>query len=478
MPISSTGIGSGLDVESIVSSLMAVERKPAALLETAATGLKAQLSTYGQLQSNLATFQSTAREVSSVGLWSQTQAVSSDTTAATVSTGSAAAAGNYSLSVESLAASQTATSTPVEASTTSLGTGQLTIDIGSWDGDPATFGVMVGMSTTTIDIGPGESSLSAIRDKINAAGVGVIATVINDATGARLSIRSTASGAANGFRITAAATGAGDDGATLDMLGYDPEHASTGLTLNQAGANAHATLNGVPIESASNTLADVADGLTIKLLKPTDLSAPVNIAVTQDTEAMKTAVTGFVTAYNDLSKFIAEQTKYNAESKVGGKLQGDRTVIGVQNQLRTVLREVSTASGVYGSLSDVGIRVQKDGTLAVTDAKLKDALAKPEELRKMLASSDETTATSSGIAFRFKSLMDQILGSDGSIDSRTEGIKSSITRNSKRQSAIEDRLAQTEKRLRAQYQSLDANMAKLNGLSSYVTTQLNQLNRN
>ena len=469
--LSSTGLGSGLDVESIVKATMAVERQPEDLITAANTDLKSQLSTYGQLQSYISAFQDKANALTSVSLWSQTVASSSDTSAATVTTGTGAAAGKYSLEVQALAASQTATSTTFSSKDHSLGEGQLTIDLGSWTGDPSTFGLKTGSTSVTVDIGPGESSLAAIRDKINAAGAGVTATIINDSSGARLSIRSTNSGEQNGFRISATETSAGEDGGPgLSALAYDPEGGTSGLTLNQSGSNAKATLNGIEITSASNTLSNVADGLTLNLLKKT--TAPVDVTVSQDTAGMSTAVNNFVTAYNGLATFISSQTKYNADSKVAGNLQGDRTVIGIQNQMRAILRDTSTASSKFGRLSDIGIVAQKDGTLQVTTSKLNDALANPTELKKLFSSSDETTASSSGIVYRFKRLADRVLGTDGPLTTRTAGMQTTMTRNSKRIDDMEVRLAATEKRLRAQYEALDANMSKLNGLSSYVTTQL------
>lgn len=476
MAISSTGLGSGLDVESIVSSLMKVERKPAELLETQATTLKSQLSTYGQLQSYVSAFQDKSRALTSTTLWSQTLATSSDTTVASVTTGTNASTGTYSLTVEQLAAAQTASTVVFPSKEHSLGQGQLTIELGSWTGDPATFGLKAGTTSVTVDIGPGESSLAAVRDKINAAGAGVTATVIYDATGARLSIRSSDSGVENGFRISAIETVPGDDGGLgLSALAYDPESGASNMTLNQAARNAKAKLNGVDIESASNTLADVADGLTIKLLKVS--ASPVDLTVSSDTDAMKTKVTEFVTAYNDLSKFISDQTKYDADSKSAGKLQGDRTVIGLQAKLREVLRGTSSASSAFGSLSQVGLEVQKDGSIKLDSKKLDAALAKPAELRKLMSASDTSTDTSSGIVYRFKQLTDRVLDVEGPLETRTAGIQSSITRNAKRVDAIDDRLAQTEKRLRAQYQALDTAMSKANALGSYVNTQMNLLSR-
>lgn len=471
--LSSTGLGSGLDVESIVAATMAVQRQPENLITAANTDLKAQISSYGQLQSYLSAFQDKANALTSVSLWSQTTATSSDTSVATVTTGSGAAAGSYSLSVTSLAKPQTATTGVFPSSSHSLGQGQLTIDLGTWSGEPPTFGAKTGSKPVTIDIGPNDTSLSAVRDKINAAGAGVTATIINDSQGARLSIRSSSTGEQNGFRISAVETVEGDDGGLgLSALAYDPEGgASQGMSLNQAGGDAKATLNGIELRSASNTLNNVADGLTVSLLKTT--SSPVDLSVAQDTSAMTTAVNNFVTAYNALNTFIAGQTKYNPDSKVAGNLQGDRTVIGIQNQLRGVLRDSSSASSAFSRLSDIGVTVQKDGSLAVSASKLSDALAsKPKEVRKMLTSSGDSSASSSGIIYRFKTLADKMLGAEGPLTSRTAGLQSTVTRNTKRIDEMEVRLAASEKRLRAQYEALDTNMSKLNSLNSYVSGQL------
>jgi flagellar hook-associated protein 2 len=477
MPISSTGVGSGLDVESIVTQLMAIERRPVTLLQNAATDLKAQLSSFGQMQSYMSAFRDKANALTSTTLWGQTVATASDTTAVSVSTGSSASAGSYSISVSKLAASQTVTSTAFAASTSVVGEGSLSIELGTWSGDPATaFSAKAGSSPVSITIGPTETSLASIRDKINAAGAGVTASIVNDASGARLSLRSTSTGAENGFRVTATETVDDGNPATgLSALGYNGEGLSP-MSLNQKALNAEAKINGIDIVSASNTLANVADGLTVKLLKTT--TSAVDVSVTQDTDAVKTAINGFVSAYNDLNGFIRTQTKYNPDSKVAGTLQGDRTAVGLQNQLRSVLRDSSTASALYTRFSDVGIEIQKDGSLQVKAAKLTDALGNLADLRKVLASTDDSTATSTGIVQRFKLFADQVLDTDGALQTRTDGLNLSVKLNSQRQDALNSRMDETEKRLRAQYQTLDANMAKLSQLSGYVNQQLSSLRFN
>lgn len=465
--ITSLGVGSGLDSEGIISALLAVERKPITLLSEATSSIKTQLSSLGKLQSYTSAMRDKAAALGSLTLWGQTTLTSADTATVTGSTSSGAVAGRYSVAVQALAASQTVTSTV--AAGTGLNAGTLTLELGTWSGN--SFTAKSGSTAVPITIGADDTNLADIRDKINAADAGVTATIVNDANGARLSLRSTETGAENGFRITAAETTDDGNAATgLSALAYT----GTGspMALNQSSADAQATINGIAVRSTSNTLTDVADGLTLTLAKVN--ASPVEVTVASDTTAITTAVNEFVTAFNDLAKYIADQTKYNADAKTGGPLQGNRTVIALQSQLRNVLNEGSTATSAWSMLSEVGIAMKADGTLGVTTSKLNDALEKPDELRKLFGA-DGTTQANSGFMDRFKDLGNSVLAADGSLETLEVSLNARVTRNNKRQEAMEDRLANTEERLRAQYQALDTNMAKLNALSSYVSQQMSML---
>jgi flagellar hook-associated protein 2 len=209
--------------------------------------------------------------------------------------------------------------------------------------------------------------------------------------------------------------------------------------------------------------------MTLNLLKTT--TSDVNVTVGADSASVKTAITSFVTAFNALAANIRDQTKYDPQSKVAGTLQGDRTVGSLLSQLRGVINQPSSASSVYSQLSDLGITMQADGTLAINDGKLTNAIANRDELRKVLAT-DGATSSVSGFMDRFRDLGNALLGTDGSLQTRTTSLQSMMSRNDQSQSAMQDRLNQTEARLRAQYQALDTNMAKLNGLQNYLTGQL------
>ena len=204
--ISSAGIGSGLDVKGIISSLMAVESQPLTLLQDKATTVTTEISAVGQIQSLTSTMADKARALSSPSLWTQTTSSTADPTVVTADTsGGTAAPGDYSVSVQQMAQGQTVTSSV--AAGTGLTAGTLTIQLGSYTSDglapPTTTFANAASGPVNIAIGAGDTSLSAIRDKINAANAGVSASIITDANGSRLSLRSTITGASNGFKITA-----------------------------------------------------------------------------------------------------------------------------------------------------------------------------------------------------------------------------------------------------------------------------------
>jgi flagellar hook-associated protein 2 len=473
--ISSAGIGSGLDVESLVSKLIAAERTPITQLAQRTDSLKTELSTYGKVQSALSTLRDAASKLTSPTTWGGTLATSSDTTAVTVSAGTGAAIGSVSVDVKKLAQAQTLVGTTSYASaTTTVGQGSLTITLGSWatDGaDPPTytgFTDKAGATAVTVNIGAGQDTLTGIRDAINAAGAGVTASIVNDATGARLTLRSNATGETNGFRI--------DASGGLTDLGYDPRIGVTSLIQTLPAQNARALINGIEISSESNTLKEAIDGLNITLLKTT--SVPASVAVSQDKDSIKKLITDFTTAYNAVNALLREQTKYDAGSKTAGALQGDATAIGLQNQLRSIIGgSTSLAGGSTSRLAQIGLEAGSDGNIKTTDAKLTTALGDLDSLKQLFMGLDSGGVSSNdGFAQRIRSYVDGALSTDGRVSSRQSGIQKAIDNNNKRQDQLEDRIAASEARLRARYTALDTEMAKLNGLSSYVTQQMNLLN--
>lgn len=481
--ISSAGIGSGLDVSSIVDKLVAIERTPIDTLQTKATAIQTKLSSFGLLSSYMTNLGDIAARLAQPDFWTRTTATSSDAGAVAASaTTASAAAGSYAVEVSQLAQAQGLASRSFTAKSAVVGTGTLHIQLGSWNAGATAFTPDASKTAVDIAVGAGESSLDAIRAKINAAGAGVTASIVNDASGARLVLRSSATGTAGAVRITASDDdGANGDAAGLSALAYDPPTGAVRMTQTQAAQDAQASVNGLAVASASNVLDGVVEGVTLTLAKVTD--SPVDVTVAADTDAQRSAVKSFAQAFSDINTYIASQTKYDATTKKAAALQGDRATITLQSTLRGLLQSRSSASGAYARLSDIGIEAQTDGSFSVNDAKLGAALAKPAELAKLFAASSSSSSSSSttaalspdGFAVRAKALAAQLSGSDGLITSAAKGLRDGIARNTAEQTKLEARVALTKARITKQYSALDTTMSQISATNSQLTQSITAL---
>ncbi len=475
MTISSPGIGSGLDVNSIITQLMAIERQPLVALQSKSAAIQTQISEYGKIKSAMSTLRDAALKLTEKSTWGMTVGSSTDAVSVGVGLTGGASVGNYSVQVLALAKAQSLASGVFADSTVAPGAGTLRIETGSWGTGQTSF---TPGATPAVDINvEATDTLAQVRDKINAAGAGVTATILTDASGSRLLMRSSATGAANAFRTSVTdIDGNNGDATGLSALAFDPSSGSAVMTQFEAASDASATFNGLAITSASNTLANIVDGVTLTLSRVTD--APVDISVAQDTDGMKQKVQGFVDAYNALAKLIGGEVKYDATNKTAGPLQGDSAAVGIQRQMRSLVGAVSGASTVFSRLSDIGLEMQKDGTLSVNDSKLDAAFAKLPELQKFLANSDALVPDNNGMARQFRAMGDAMLGIDGVISTRTDGLNQRIETNQDQQDSLQNRLAQTQRRLLAQYTALDARLGQMSALSAYVTQQMAMLTNN
>jgi flagellar hook-associated protein 2 len=286
---------------------------------------------------------------------------------------------------------------------------------------------------------------------------------LRDASGERLLMRSSSTGEANTFTVGVSGGNAGG----LERLAFGPG-ITGGMRQTQAAENALATINGVDIVSASNTLTDTVPGLTMTLSRLT--TAPVNLEVTADTEAVKANIQAFVDAYNTLNSNLANVTRFDAGTRVAGPLQGDSSATGLQNALRGMMRSI-TGSTPFTRLADVGIELQTGGTLSIDSEKMDAALSNLRGLRELF-SINTGVATTEGFGRKVKSFTDGLLDTDGLISTKTASLQASIKRNDREQERVNDRAARAEVRYLAQYNAMDANVAKLNGLNTFVTQQI------
>lgn len=477
--LSSPGIGSGLDVRTLVTQLMAVERQPLTALQNTAKKTQDQLSAFGKLQSAMTSLRDAAKKLADANAWNATTVANTNVAALTVSSDGSSPPGTYTVAVSKLAAAQTLSSAAWAASTDLVGPGSLTIELGAWNVGQTAFTPKSGAGAVTIRIDSGSDSLAQVRDAINGAGAGVTASIVNDVSGARLAIRSSVTGAENGFRLTVNDDdGDNTDAAGLSQLAFDPSDGGgpiTRMAQTLAAANSQATINGVAVSSATNSLENVLDGLSLKLGQVT--TTPVDLTVSRDAVAMRKNITDFATAYNDLIKQVREQTKTTEGGVPGGILQGDSSAKNLAAQLRTLAGSSSAAVSEFTRLAEIGLEPQSDGSLKVNDGKLDGALGKFDALRSFFSRDDAGNA-SDGFAPLFKTFGDIRLADDGVFLSRSNALKDRIDRYGKQQAQLEQRLTLTEKRLNATYSRLDTQMSQLNQLQNYVTQQINTWTKN
>ena len=377
MGIQSTGIGSNLDVNSLITKLMAVESQPLTTLAKKESSYQAKLSAYGSLNSALSSFQSSLSSLSAASTFQSFSATSSDTAIASATATSIAVAGTYNLNVTKLAQAQSI-STPGQVSSTATigsGTSTVTFQFGTISGGSATNGIYTGstftqdatQATGTITIDSSNNSLQGIRDAINTAKMGVSASIVGDgsATPYHLVLTSAKTGATSSMQISV--TG---DAVLGSLLNYNPQ-GTQNLSEATTGQSAALTINGIAINSVTNSVSAAIGGVAINLNK----IGTATLTLAANTTAVQASVNAFVKAYNDLNTSIAGLTSYNPTTKKGGLLLGDPTTQNIQNQVRkTLATAVNGLGGDLTTLSSIGVAFQKDGSLAADNTKLQTAL--------------------------------------------------------------------------------------------------------
>jgi len=381
--LTATGIGSGLDIESLVTQLISAERSPVETrLVARESALTAELSGFGSLKSALSTFQDSISNLNKLSSFGQRTTTSSNTDAVVASANSTAASGSYSLSVSQLASSHSLASTGYASTSDVVGTGTLTIRFGSTNytsPDPGPesydgFTVNPEKGTATITIDSDNNTLTGVRDAINGAKIGVTAVIVNDESGYRLLIGSDDGGEKNSLEISVTDTGDNDDLDSAGLSALSFNGSATNLAQTVAARDALFTVNGLSIRSSDNRASGVIEGLDITLKDVTGTS-PVTVTVAQDRQAVKSAIQSFVSGYNNYISTVNSLTAYDPETGVAGPLQGDFSARSIASQVRRAITDSAEGfGGSFSSLSELGITTDGDGKLAINSSRFDAAL--------------------------------------------------------------------------------------------------------
>lgn len=474
-----TGIGSGLDISSIVSALVEADGAPkSAQLTRLESATTEKFTALGSFRSALSTFQGVLEKLNSADLYEKRSATSGDSKTFSVTADSTASVGSYDVQVFNLAQSSKVALRGQANATDAVGTGTLTITAGD--------------TSVDIDITDANSNLAGIRDAINAksADSGISATVVSDPNGgggSRLVLASNKSGTGND--ISVAVTTDGADTGDLASLAYTPP-ATTDFEPTAVdpldplaprvisyARDANLSIDGLSISSASNTISDAIDGVTLTLKaaqsqEDIDAGNSVSLSVGLDKAGVRTSLQSFVDGYNAMMKSINSLTSVTSVGGEDGEplaaaLVGDASVRSVVSALRTEM--TSVARGDVRILADLGITTQSDGTLAIDSDKLDDALDNNfDALSNFLSGED-------GLMGRLDAKLDPYTKDGGIIEGRTNSLQKTLSGIDEQREQLERRLSSMETRLLAQFNAMDSLVANLSSTSTYLTSQLANL---
>ncbi|MBT2145249.1 MULTISPECIES: flagellar filament capping protein FliD [unclassified Rhodanobacter] len=444
--LTSMGVGSGLDVATLVSQLVAARKAPQQnQITSQAASANTQLSALGQINAALSALQSAMASISDGSAFSAHNVTSSDTDVLNATATGNAVAGNYKIEVTQLASALKASSGAFTDSSTQVGTGTLTITVGG--------------QAMNLSIDGSNGSLASIRDAINKASdnPGVSATIVNGTDGAHLVLSGTRTGAANGFKVSSS----GGDGG-LAALNYDPAASSgNGLSVINAASDALYTIDGLAANSAGNSVSTAIDGLTLNL----STLGISTVSVADDPSKATSALTNLVSTYNSFVGIYQNLTKYDATSKTAGAMIGDATLNGINSTLSRIIG--GSANGA--TLSSIGISLQVDGTLKLDNDKLSAALGDGGKQVGDLFGGDN------GFSAQLGAQLTQWVGDGGVLAGRTDSISQELKDLGDQQTALNARMDSLTARYQAQFTALDTLMSKLNSTSTYLQQQFDAL---
>ena len=471
------GIGSGMDINGMVKALVNAESAPkTAQLDRLEKTTTNKVSALGQFRSALSTFQTALGKLNDPSLFEKRSASSSAADSVSIKADAKAGAGNYNVQVFNLAQTSKVALAGVDNASDSLGSGTLTINVGD----------------EALDIDLKDASLTDIRDAINNAGKdsGLSATIVSDpsgASGSRLVLSSETSGTGNDISV-AVSSDASDE---LGRLAFAPDAGTdTDFKLPAAGddplaarvisysRDANLAIDGINLRSASNTIDDVIEGvsLTLKSAQSADAldkAETIKLSVSEDKGGVRKSITEFVDSYNAMLESVNKLTKV---TPVGGEdseplaaaLVGDSSVRSFMSAIRGELGSAGNSEGVR-MLSDLGITTQRDGTLAVDNTKLNKALDNNfDQVNSFFTGKD-------GLMARMESKVTPYTDKGGVLDGRTKALQSTITSVDAQRESHAERISKLEARLFTQFNAMDMLVSQMSSTSSFLTAQLDSL---
>lgn len=535
MSLSSPGVGSGLDVKTLVDALVKAEITPAqARHDKQINSVSTELSAIGQLKSVLSNLQTSLAKLSDLSQFYNMKYLMSDQDYFSTSITPQAVKGSYQIEVQKLAQQQSLASNYL----TNTGSGNLTITFGTYNSDKTAFTPNISATPASITIAPGSDSLIAVRDAINNSNSGVTAGIVQDSLGSRLALTSTKTGENYAMKIS------GD----ISSLNYDPTTGVNSLTETVTAQNSIVKINGITLNQSTNQLQEAISGVTLNL-KKAEIGKTITLTVDDNKDQLTSLMNDFVKQYNDSMTFLTNLTGFNSETKQGGIFQGDPQFRNLkQNLNKWATSPIANGNSSVKSLADLGIISNKQGLLEINQVKYKKTLennykdigalfaktatASDPNIRiksvntKVKAGSYDvnlteftpgvsmsgtigslsatsadgltlngsgglgglsinilsgstgsrgTVTVNDGIAVQMNSFLDTYMSSKGDLNMRTDQLNKQVKQLDKSQQAIDIRSESIQKRYLRQFTALDGLLTQMQSTSGFLTQQLANL---
>ncbi len=451
--IQSPGIGSGLDVNNIVESLVEAEGAPARQrLDSREARLQVQISALGALKSASSDFRSSLSSLKTTSTFNTRSITANEEGFVSLDAGTASVPGSYRMKVLELAQAQKSATAGFASEAVEVGTGTLTVAIGE--------------KTIDIEVDESNNNLSGLRDAINdaLAGEGISATLLNvddgeGGTHTRMLITSEKSGADQAITFSVEDA----DGNNTDATGLSAL-ATENLEVLSEAKDAIVEIEGLTVTSATNKLENVIDGVTIELTKA-DPDTELEITIAEDHTEVIEAVGAFVEGYNALIASFAGSDSYNSDSEQAGALLGDASVRSFKLSLSRILGTIDReAESAFSSLPAIGITTNEDGTLTLDNSKLEAGLNNNREDVLNLFTREDV-----GVAVQLDDLAYNYSRFDGVFTTRLDGLEARVDDIADDRIDLQTRLDAAELRYRAQFESLDQLMSTLTQTGSFLS---------
>lgn len=449
---SSNGVNLGsssIDVPTIVSNLVNLKKAaPQKALDAKTSDNTTKISAVGNFNSALISLQNALKGFTDGSAFNSQKITIGDNTVLTASADATAKPGNFNVNVTQLATAQKTTSQAYTNANSAVGTGNLTIAVGS--------------KSMSFSLDGTNNTLQNVADKINNSkdNPGVTAAVINGSDGAHLVLTSSATGVANAFTVTSS----GGDG-NLAALNFNP--ATDAAKATTQAQDAKFTIDNTPATSASNTVTSAISGVTLTLAK----TGPSSVTLANDPSTVTSQMTSLVNAYNSFIGTYQTLTKYDPTNQQVGALIGDATVSSIKSQISNLIGQRVPGNGSVGSLSDLGVSFQVDGTLKLDSTKLTNALTNnPTGVQSLLSGAN-------GIGPSLDKMITSWTGSNGIVTQRIANLNQTKKDLADQQTALDSQMSDYSDRLTKQYTALDTLMTKLQSTSSYIAQQFTALTK-